>query len=49
MHIFAASWISGMMVGIEFKFAEPKAPYVFSIVLDLLIIRLIWQKYKDVR
>lgn len=48
MYIFAASFISGMMVGIEVSFLEPKAPYKFSVVLDLFIIRLIVQKIKHV-
>jgi hypothetical protein len=49
MVIFAASFISGVMLGVEVKFLEPKAPYVYSIVVDLLIIRFVLQKYKHVR
>lgn len=49
MVIFAASFISGVMLGIEVKFLEPKAPYVYSIVVDLLIIRFVLQKYNNVR
>jgi len=37
------------MVGLELKFLEEDAPYVFSLVLDLFIIRLVIQKLKYVR
>lgn len=49
MLVFAATFISGLMVGIEVKFLEEKAPFVFSIVLDLFIIRFVIQKFKHVR
>jgi hypothetical protein len=51
MFIFQASFISGMMLGIEFNTSPPKRgmPYHLSIVLDLLIIRLVFQKFKNVR
>ena len=41
--------ISGVMVGFELKFMEEDAPYVFSLVLDLLIFRLIIQDRKSTR
>lgn len=50
MFIFQASFISGMMIGIEFN-ATPHIkglPYHFSIVLDLLIVRFVIQKLKHV-
>lgn len=49
MTIFAMRFISGVMVGVEVQFMEPKAPFVFSIVVDLFIIRLVIQKLKHVR
>lgn len=49
MWIFQLALISGVMVGLELKFLEEYAPYTFSIVIDLFIIRLIIQKLKYVR
>jgi hypothetical protein len=49
MWIFQLALISGVMVGLELKFLEEDAPYVFSLVLDLFIIRLVIQKLKYVR
>lgn len=49
MWIFQLALISGVMVGLELKFLEEEAPYVFSLVLDLFIIRLVIQKLKYVR
>lgn len=49
MYIFQLALISGVMVGLELKFLDEDAPYVFSIVIDLFIIRLILQKLKYVR
>ncbi len=51
MYILQAAFISGMMLGIEFSSTPPKRdmPYHFSIVVDLLIVRLIFQKFKHVR
>ncbi len=49
MWVFQLGLISGVMVGLELKFLEEEAPYVFSLVLDLFIIRLIVQKLKYVR
>jgi len=49
MWVFQLALISGVMVGLELKFLEEDAPYVFSLVLDLFIIRLVIQKLKYVR
>jgi hypothetical protein len=51
MFIFQASFISGMMVGIEFtNISHMKGmPYHYSIVLDLFIVRIVLQKFKNVR
>lgn len=51
MLIFQASFISGMMLGIEFNTSPPSRgmPYHLSVVIDLLIVRLLFQKYKHVR
>ena len=49
MWVFQLGLISGVMVGLELKFLEEEAPYVFSLVLDLFIIRLVIQKLKYVR
>jgi hypothetical protein len=49
MWVFQLGLISGVMVGLELKFLEEEAPYVFSLVLDLFIIRLVLQKLKYVR
>jgi hypothetical protein len=49
MHLLQLSFISGMMVGIEIRFLEPRAPFHYSIVLDLLIFRVVIQKFKNVR
>lgn len=46
MTLFGVSLISGVMVGVEFRFLEPKAPFVYSLVLDLFIIRIVVQKIK---
>jgi hypothetical protein len=51
MFIFQASFISGMMLGIEFNTTPPRSglPYHLSIVVDLLIVRMVFQKFKHVR
>jgi hypothetical protein len=49
MWVFNLALISGVMVGLELKFLEKNAPYTFSLVIDLFIIRLILQKLKYVR
>lgn len=51
MFVFRASLITGMMVGIEFYSAPAtKAkPAHFSTVLDLFIVRFVFQKYTYVR
>ena len=49
MWVFQLGLISGVMVGLELKFLEEEAPYHFSLVIDLFIIRLVLQKLKDVR
>jgi hypothetical protein len=49
MWIFQLALISGVMVGLELRFLEPDEPYVFSLVLDIFIIRLVIQKLKYVR
>ena len=49
MWIFQLALISGVMVGLELKFLEEDAPYIFSLVIDLFIIRLVLQKLKYVR
>jgi len=49
MWIFKLALISGVMIGLELKFLEEDVPYVFSLVLDLFIIRLVVQKLKYVR
>ena len=49
MWIFQLALISGVMVGLELKFLDEYAPYTFSLVIDLLIIRLVLQKLKHVR
>jgi hypothetical protein len=49
MWIFQLALISGVMVGLELKFLEKEAPYIFSLVIDLFIIRLVLQKLKYVR
>lgn len=51
MYIFQAHPITGMMVGIEFGGA-PNTKHVkcqFSVVLDVFIVRFIFQKLKYVR
>jgi hypothetical protein len=49
MWMFQLGLISGVMVGLELKFLEEDAPYIFSLVIDLFIIRLVLQKLKYVR
>jgi hypothetical protein len=49
MYIFHIGLISGFMVGLEVKFLEEDMPYLFSFVVDLLIIRIVFQKLKHVR
>jgi hypothetical protein len=49
MWVFQLGLISGVMVGLELKFLEEDAPYIFSLVIDLFIIRLVLQKLKYVR
>ena len=49
MWVYELALISGVMVGLEIKFLDEEAPYVFSLVLDLFIIRLVLQKLKYVR
>ena len=46
MWLFRFGLISGVMVGLELKFLEEEAPYVFSLVLDIFIVRLLIQKMK---
>lgn len=48
MTIIQLSFISGIMLGIEVRFMEPKAPFHYSLVVDLLIVRLNIQKLKHV-
>jgi hypothetical protein len=48
MTIIQLSFISGIMAGIEVRFMEPKAPFHYSIVVDLLLIRINIQKLKHV-
>lgn len=51
MFIFQASFISGMMLGIEFNNTPVRKamPYHYSVVVDLLIVRIVIQKFKHVR
>ena len=49
MWIFQLALISGVMVGLELKFLEEDEPYVLSLVIDLFIIRMVIQKFKNVR
>jgi hypothetical protein len=49
MWVFRLALISGVMVGLELRFLEEEDPFVFSLVLDLFIIRLVIQKLKHVR
>ena len=49
MWVFQLGLISGVMVGLELKFLEEDAPYIFSLVIDLFIIRLVLSKLKHVR
>jgi hypothetical protein len=49
MWIFQLALISGVMVGLELKFLEKDEPYDFSLVIDLFIIRMVLQKFKNVR
>ena len=49
MWAFGLALISGVMVGLELKFLEEDEPYVFSLVIDLFIIRMVIQKFKNVR
>ncbi len=49
MWVFQLALISGVMVGLELRYWEEEAPYHFSLVIDLFIIRLVLQKLKDVR
>jgi len=44
MWVFRLALISGVMVGFELRFLEERAPFKFSLVVDLFIIRLIIQK-----
>ena len=46
MWVFRLGLISGVMVGLELKFLEEEAPFVFSLVLDIFIVRLLIQKMK---
>jgi hypothetical protein len=46
--IIQLSFISGIMLGIEVRFMEPKAMFHYSLVVDLLIVRLNIQKLKNV-
>ena len=46
MWAYSIALISGVMVGLELRFAEKKAPFYFSLVIDLFIIRLVLQKLK---
>jgi hypothetical protein len=49
MWVFQLALISGVMVGLELRYLEDEEPYYFSLVIDLLIIRLVLQKLKHVR
>ena len=49
MWVFQLALISGVMVGLELSYLEDDEPYYFSLVIDLLIIRLVLQKLKHVR
>jgi hypothetical protein len=49
MWIFQLALISGVMVGLELRFLEEDTPYIFSLVIDLFIIRFVIQKLKYVR
>jgi len=49
MWVFQLALISGVMVGLELRYLEDDAPYHFSLLIDLLIIRLVLQKLKYVR
>jgi len=49
MWIFQLALISGVMIGLELRYLEDDEPYHFSLVVDLLIIRLVLQKLKHVR
>jgi hypothetical protein len=49
MWVFKLALISGVMVGLELRFLEEDMPFVFSLVIDLFIIRLVLQKLKHVR
>ena len=49
MWVFQLALISGVMVGLELRYWEEEAPYHFSLVIDLFIIRLVFQKLKHVR
>lgn len=44
MWVFRFALISGVMVGIETRFLEENAPFIFSLVLDLFIVRVVIQK-----
>jgi hypothetical protein len=48
VNIIQLSFISGIMLGIEVRFMEPKAPFHYSLVVDLLIVRIHIQKLKHV-
>jgi len=49
MWVFQLALISGVMIGLELRYLENDAPYHFSLVIDLIIIRLVIQKLKYVR
>jgi hypothetical protein len=49
MILFQCSFISGVMVGVEFSYQEPFKPYSYSMVIDLFIVRIVIQKIKHVR
>ena len=49
MYLFNMGLISGVMLGLDIKFLDEDVPYAFSIVIDLLIIRFVFQKLYDVR
>ncbi len=49
MWVFQLALISGVMIGLELRYLEDDTPYQFSLVIDLLIIRLVLQKLKHVR
>jgi hypothetical protein len=48
MNVIDFSFITGVMVGFEVSFDEPDRPYIYSLVIDLFIVRIVMQKLKNV-